>query len=116
MLGEVGTKKIFENESIIVWEFILEPGESTPIHEHKFDYLFYPINGAPLQVFSESGDSLGTFDATEGNTFAFKVEDGNLISVDGKGIKVPAKHYAKNVGSKTYREILIEAKSHANTQ
>ena len=57
-----------------MWEFILNAGESTPIHEHRFDYLFYPINGAPLEVFSESGNSLGIFDATEGNTFAFKVE------------------------------------------
>ena len=110
MLGEVGTKKIFENVNIIVWEFILDAGQSTPIHEHKFDYLFYPINGAPLEVFSESGDSLGVFDATEGNTFAFKVKSGNLVSVDGKGLKVPAKHFAKNVGATTYREILIETK------
>ena len=110
MLGEVGTKKIFENDSIIVWEFILNAGESTPIHEHRFDYLFYPINGAPLEVFSESGNSLGIFDATEGNTFAFKVESGNLVSVDGKGLKVPARHFAKNVGNSTYREILIETK------
>ena len=54
---------------------------------------------------------LGVFDATEGNTFAFKVESGNLVSVDGKGLKVPAKHFAKNVGATTYREILIETKN-----
>ena len=69
-----------------------------------------------MQVFSESGDSLGVFDATEGNTFAFKVESGNLISVDGKGLKVPAKHLAKNVGDETYREILIETKFQPKTK
>ena len=110
MLGDVGTRKIFENVNIIVWEFILNAGEITPIHEHKFDYLFYPINGAPLEVFSDSGKSLGVFDATEGNTFAFKIESGSLVSVDGKGLKVSAKHFAKNVGNTTYREILIETK------
>ena len=26
-----GATKVFENDRIIVWEFVLEPGESTPV-------------------------------------------------------------------------------------
>ena len=44
-MGEVGTTKVYENEKIIVWEFTLEPGEETPLHEHKHDYIFYIQNG-----------------------------------------------------------------------
>ena len=27
-MGDVGTSKVFENERIIVWEFVLEPGSA----------------------------------------------------------------------------------------
>lgn len=57
-MGEVGTTKVYENEKIIVWEFTLEPGEETPLHEHKHDYIFYIQNGSKLQVFGEEGNDL----------------------------------------------------------
>ena len=50
-MGEVGTTKVYENEKIIVWEFTLEPGEETPLHEHKHDYIFYIQNGSKLLDF-----------------------------------------------------------------
>ena len=110
-MGEVGTNKIFENDKIIVWEFLLKPGEETPIHEHKHDYLFYIIRGSTLQVFGEAGEDLGTLDATTGSSFAFKVEDKHLVSVDEKDYRVPVTHSAKNIGYDEYREILIETKT-----
>jgi len=109
-MGNVGTTKIFENEKIIVWEFSLKPGEETPIHEHQHDYIFYILNGSTLQVFDERGADLGTLDASTGTVFAFKVEDGHLVSVDGKNHKVPVTHSAKNIGTEDYREILVETK------
>ncbi len=57
-MGEVGTTKVFENDKIIVWEFTLEPGETTPVHTHKHDYIFYVLDGAPLEVFDADDQAL----------------------------------------------------------
>ena len=45
IVGEVGTKKLFENDRVVVWEMRLEPGETELIHEHKNDYLMVQIAG-----------------------------------------------------------------------
>jgi beta-alanine degradation protein BauB len=47
-MGDVGTKKLFEDERIILWEFALEPGERTACHTHDKDYLFYVLEGSTL--------------------------------------------------------------------
>ena len=54
-MADVGTKLIFENEQVRVWEFTLEPGQVIESHEHECDYLFYPIEGATLEVVRDSG-------------------------------------------------------------
>ena len=33
--GTVGSKKLFENDKVIVWDFVLQPGETTPLHQHE---------------------------------------------------------------------------------
>lgn len=109
-MGDVGTTKVFENDKIIVWEFTLEPGEETPLHTHRHDYVFYVLDGAPLQVYDSNGADLGTFDATAGSTFALKLDGDDLVSTDDKGHRVPATHKAKNAGRTPYREILVETK------
>ena len=35
--GDVGTKLLFENERIRVWEMRLAPGERSQLHEHHHD-------------------------------------------------------------------------------
>ncbi|MEQ8493970.1 MAG: hypothetical protein RLW42_07100 [Gammaproteobacteria bacterium] len=109
-IGTVGTTKVFENDKIIVWEFVLEPGAETPMHRHEHDYIFYVLDGAPLQVFDAADKDLGTLDASAGSVFALKMDGDDLVSVDGKGHRVPALHKAKNVGTTRYREILVESK------
>ena len=109
-MGNVGTTKVFEDEKIIIWEFVLEPGSETPLHRHEHDYVFYVLDGAPLEVRDAGGKDLGTFDASAGSSFAFRLESGDLVSADGKGHRVPALHTARNAGSTRYREILVESK------
>jgi len=109
-IGNVGTTKVFENDKIIVWEFVLEPGAETPMHRHEHDYVFYVLDGAPLQVFDADGNDLGTLDASAGSVFALAMDGEDLVSVDGKGHRVPALHKAKNTGTTRYREILVESK------
>lgn len=108
--GEVGSRKIFEDERIILWEFELAPGATTPCHTHQHDYLFYVLQGTRLEVFGADDEPLGAFDSPTGATFALKCVDGELISTDDKGLRAPATHSARNAGTGVYREILIEHK------
>jgi hypothetical protein len=106
----VGTTKIFENDKIILWEFVLEPGERTPVHTHHHDYVFYVLEGSTLEVFDTNGAALGGFEARTGDTFPLRCEGGMLISSDDKGLRAPATHSARNAGASRYREILVETK------
>jgi redox-sensitive bicupin YhaK (pirin superfamily) len=109
-MGEVGTTKLFEDDRIILWEFLLEPGEQTPCHTHHHDYLFYVLEGSKVGVFDQEGAPLFSFEAREGDVFPLKCEGGELISADDKGLRVPATHSARNEGTRRYREILVEKK------
>ena len=39
--GTVGSKKLFENDKVIVWDFVLQPGETTPLHQHERSYMWF---------------------------------------------------------------------------
>ncbi|MGD9537327.1 MAG: hypothetical protein AB7P52_05760 [Alphaproteobacteria bacterium] len=111
-MAGVGTEKVFENDKVIVWNFELAPGEETPMHTHEKSYMWYAIAGAPLQVFDEHGKDLGTIQVPTGGIFSLKVENGEIevLSEQGKGMKIPARHKARNVGPTRYREVLVEYK------
>ena len=91
---EVGTKLIFENERVRVWEFTLQPGESIEAHRHDHDYLFYPIEGGTLEVIRASGVTRLTLNA--GEVYFRKGGD---------------THGAKNVDDHRYHEVLVELKA-----
>ena len=110
-MAGVGSTKIFENDRIIVWDFVLEPGESTPLHTHEHDYVWHVLEGSRLETFDEEGKSMGAFDSKTGATFAFECDGIELVSTDGKGLRGAATHSARNAGSSRYREILVEMKS-----
>ncbi len=111
-MAGVGTEKVFENDKVIVWNFTLAPGEFTPVHTHEHSYMWYAIEGAPLQIFDESGNEVGIFEVPTGAIYSLKLEDGYLevLSEIGKGARVPATHKARNVGTSNYREVLVEYK------
>ena len=66
--------------------------------------------GRPLQIFDENGNDLGTLEVPTGGIFSLKVENGEIevLSEPGKGMRVPARHKARNVGTTPYREVLVE--------
>lgn len=109
-VGDVGSRKIYEDDSIILWEFELEPGAKTACHTHEHDYLFYVLAGTRLEVYDAADRHLGGFDSPTGATFALRREGDDLVSSDDKGLRVLATHSALNAGTGTYREILIEKK------
>ena len=77
--GDVGSRKIFEDDDVIVWEFELGPGETTPCHTHEHDYVWYVLEGTPLEVFDANDQPLGTIDAYTGATFALRLEGNDLV-------------------------------------
>ena len=100
-MAGVGTEKVFENDKVAVWNFELAPGEETPLHTHERSYMWYAISGAPLQVTDEHGNDVGTIDVPTGGVFSLLVDGDEIevLSEPGKGMRVPARHKAKNVGT-----------------
>jgi beta-alanine degradation protein BauB len=90
---EVGTKLIFENDRVKVWELTLAPGEAIGAHLHEHDYFFYPIEGGTLEVTRPAGITRAT------------LETGKVYFRD-KGDT----HAARNVSEHRYHEILVEVK------
>ena len=41
----VGSKLLFENDRVRVWELRLAPGQTEALHEHKHDYVMIQIDG-----------------------------------------------------------------------
>ena len=92
-MAEVGTRLVFENERVRVWEFTVQPGEEVPQHRHELDYFFYPIEGGTLEVTRASGVTRATLEA--GKVYYRKGGD---------------THAARNVSATRYHEVLVELK------
>ncbi|MGH8720483.1 MAG: cupin domain-containing protein [Burkholderiales bacterium] len=93
-MAEVGTRLIFENERVRIWEFTLQPGERVEAHRHEHDCFFYPIEGGTLEVTRASGTTRATLNA--GEVYFRKGGD---------------THAAKNVDDHRYHEMLVELKA-----
>ncbi len=112
MTEQVGSDIVFEDEKVRVWNFELRPGESTVMHTHEHDYIWYAISGAPLQLYDENEKDLGVLDVPTGAVFNLKLrgDEIEIVSEPGKGMRAPVRHRAVNAGKEPYREILIEFK------
>ena len=109
-MSEVGTKVVFEDDKIKVWELNLEPGERTAVPTHEMDYVFYVIDGSSLEIFDGDNQSIGTFEYKDGDVLPLRLEGGALVVVGNESLRVPATHSARNAGDTPYREILVEKK------
>ena len=102
MQAAVGTKLLFENERVRVWDLRLAPGETLPAHRHELDYLYVVIGDGSLQT----GYPDGTADPPR------EMQDGD---VRFRAVKSPdgasrATHSATNVGQTPWRNIVVELK------
>jgi len=109
-MAGVGTNVVFEDEKIKVWEFNLEPGQQTGVHTHEMEYVFYVINGSTLEVFDADGKFVMPLEFKDGDVLPLRLEGDELVVVGNESLRVPATHSARNAGSSTYREVLIEKK------
>jgi hypothetical protein len=108
---QVGTKLIFENEKVKVWELVLNPGEEIVLHRHALEYMFYVITGSTIAVYDVDDQQIINFKVASGDTMAFCPDGDFLRCLDGAISDLPAIHSAKNIGESIYREILVETKA-----
>src|SRR4051812_23047296 len=69
--GYVGSRVIYEDQEIRIWNFTLAPGEMSSMHVHDLDYSYVAVQPSQLEIFGENGDILFNFRA-EG-VFVFKI-------------------------------------------
>lgn len=106
-MADVATKKLLENDKVIVWELVLEPGERTGVHTHKFDYMLHVTEGSTLRAYDGNGTFQADVPLEDDTTLYFAVNDGIASAGD---LQTNATHEAENVGTTRYREIMVEVK------
>ena len=94
---QVGSRLLFENDRVRVWDLRLSPGQSTGLHRHTTDYLYVVIGGGTLQ----GSDGAGNQKPAE------TMQDGDVRfrPVDGEDV-----HEATNIGDADWRNIIVELK------
>jgi quercetin dioxygenase-like cupin family protein len=95
IMGDVGTKLVFENDRVKVWEFTLAPGQAVETHTHQHPYFFYAIEGSTLEV-TRAG----------GRVDKVTLEAGQVYYREGGDT-----HGARNIGGTRYHEVLVELKT-----
>lgn len=93
-LGEVATEVLFENDHVKVWEMLLEPGESSDLHRHDYEYFLVVLEGESIDA-----------DFAGGKSIHIPVEKGKVIYVPPGNTET-----AVNRSAVRYREILVELK------
>ena len=95
----VGTRLLFENERVRVWDLALAPGESLATHVHNDDYLFIVIEGGALRHVDEEHPEKNRDVVFEKDQVVF-LEAGHGLIHDK----------LVNTGSAPYRNLVIELK------
>lgn len=94
----VGTKLLFENERVRVWDLALEPGEALEKHIHRTDFFFVVINGGSLRHVDPENPA---------NDRAVNFEDDLVVFREANGT---VHDRLINVGDTPYRNLVIELK------
>jgi hypothetical protein len=98
-LGGVGTKLLHEDDRVRIWEMRLAPGEESPAHRHELEHILVVIDGDRIAAVPHVQSPPGT------EYFVAEVQPGNFYRQPRGGVEV-----ARNVGDRTFHEILIELK------
>jgi hypothetical protein len=95
----VGTKVLFENERVRVWDLALAPGESLAKHIHRTDYFFIVESGGLIR-FADPDNPADYHDV--------QFEDDQVTFIDVPEGKVDNR--LTNIGEKRHRNYVIELK------
>lgn len=94
---EIGTELLFENEVVRVWSMVLEPGQDSPYHVHRLDYLFVYVTPSTIAFTEKPGDVKETRQYGDGYVAYNSVGEGMT-------------HQIRNVADVPHRQILVELK------
>jgi hypothetical protein len=100
VLGDIGTRVLFEDDHVRVWQLRLAPGEDSPTHRHELDHLLVQVAGDRIAVIPEP-DSEGPFR----EYLEADVIPGAVVRVPRGGVET-----ARNVGRVPYLEVIVELK------
>jgi quercetin dioxygenase-like cupin family protein len=93
--GQKGTRVLFDNDQVCVWEIELAPGETLPMHYHDLDYVVISLTGGRTTVQWEDGRRETNESAPGQITWR----------------TAPHAHALTNEGESLYRNRMIELKS-----
>jgi beta-alanine degradation protein BauB len=99
----VGTRLLFEDDHIRLWELAVEPGESLGEHVHRLDYAYFVTRGGLLRFADPNNPS-------EHKDIAFKDNEAVFVPV-AEGGKVDG--LLTNIGETPHRNYVIEVKKTA---
>jgi beta-alanine degradation protein BauB len=95
--SDVGSRLLFENDHVKIWDLRLEPGQNLGMHRHTSEYALVVIGDGTLRSVNEDGSTRFEKDMPDG-TVAYRA------------LKTEDVHDAVNVGKDPWRNIVIEFK------
>jgi quercetin dioxygenase-like cupin family protein len=93
-LGEVGTEMQWEDEHVMTWDLVLEPGQSSDWHQHTRPYVFIVTRPGRLKAEYDDGSS------SERDYALGEIVQGQCGSI----------HRVTNVGDELYSNSIVEIK------
>ena len=96
---KVGTRVLFENERVRVWDLALAPGASLAKHIHRNDYLFIVVSGGLIRFADPDNPA-------EYSDVQFADDQVEFLDV-GEG-KVDNR--LTNIGTTSHRNFVVELK------
>lgn len=95
----VGTRVMYENERVRVWDLSLAPGESLAKHIHRVDYFFIVESGGLIR-FADPDNPADFRDVQfEDDQVTFRAVEGGKVD-----------NQLTNIGAKHHRNYVIELK------
>ncbi len=95
---DIGSKLLFENDQVRVWDLQIAPGEHFGVHRHTNDYLLIYVGDASVRATNADGST----------RFERQVHDGDVFFRDLGGGEDT--HDAHNDGPTVARNFIIEMK------
>jgi hypothetical protein len=99
-LGDIGSRVVYEDDRVRVWQLRLAPGERSAVHRHDLDHLLIQIQGDRIAVEPEPDTASPFTEYLEAD-----VVPGAVVRVPRGGIET-----AVNVGEEPYLEVIVELK------
>lgn len=100
LLGDIGTRVVYEDDRVRVWLLKLAPGEDSAVHRHDLDHLLIQVAGDRIAVVPEPDSASPYKEYLEAD-----VVPGAVTYVPAGGLET-----ARNVGRQPYREVIVELK------